>query len=130
MTQKSVNWETAAPGFLFLALLIIGIGIIGSMLIALFAEVQQAPWPFLAILISAFSYILTLLGNYAIQIRKEQIEKKAEIYEKITLFLFDIFLAKFLGQPEKSEKEINDFLINYIPKLAVWGSDEVLANFK
>ena len=83
--------------------------------------------------------IITTLINKSnslnLQIRTEQREKKALVYEELTGFFFErIFASKSksdenLPSKEELEREIIAFLTSYTPKIIMWGSDEVLREF-
>ncbi|MDP8935283.1 MAG: hypothetical protein M3N42_14370, partial [Cyanobacteriota bacterium] len=63
-----------------------GIAIFGVLIGALFYEIGQAPWPFITIVIALLGALITVAGNFSIQIRNEQKPKKIEIYDKVINF--------------------------------------------
>lgn len=109
---------------------IIAIIIIGLILWALFHEFSQAPWQFIAILITLLcgliSALITFAGNFQIQIRNEQKPKKIEIYDKVIKFFFDSIFASKLGQNPKSQEELAKGFADMTPDLILWASDDVL----
>jgi hypothetical protein len=101
------------------------------------------PLPLLISIITAIATITTAVATTLItknnelrlQVRSEQREKKALIYEELTEFFFKIIFASKLKDKhdaesaENQEREIVQFLTSYTPKIIMWGSDEVLREF-
>jgi hypothetical protein len=109
-----------------LGLGLLGIGIIGSIAIALFYEISQAPWQFITIFIGFIGALMAFAGNLNIQIRNEQKPKKIEIYDKVIKFFFDSILANKLGNKPKNEQELIQGFSDMTPDLILWASDDVL----
>lgn len=59
-------------------------------------------------------------------ILKEHREKKAPVYEEFIGFLFKTLLAEKVGQPKPTEEEMVKFFVEYMQKMIVWGSDDVV----
>ncbi len=77
--KSNTNWQNAGLG-------LIGIAIFGVLIWALFYQIGQAPWPFVTIVIALLGALITVAGNFSIQIRNEQKPKKIEIYDKVINF--------------------------------------------
>jgi hypothetical protein len=118
--KSDTNWQNVGLG-------IIATAILGLMVWALFHEIGQAPWQFITILIAFVGALITVSGNFQIQIRNEQKPKKVEIYDKVINFFFNSILASKLGQKPKTEEELIQGFADMTPDLILWGSDEVLS---
>ncbi len=95
--ESNTNWQNAGLG-------LIGIAIFAAIICALFYQIGQAPWQFITILIASLGALITVAGNFNIQIRNEQKPKKVEIYEKVINLFFDSIFAQKLGQEPKTEE--------------------------
>lgn len=101
------------------------------------------PLPLIVLACTTFATITTAIittlinksNSLNLQIRTEQREKKALVYEELTEFFFKrIFASKTnadenLPSKEELEREVIGFLTSYTPKIIMWGSDEVLREF-
>jgi hypothetical protein len=101
------------------------------------------PLPLILSIVTALATVFTATittliaknNEIRLQIRTEQRDKKALIYEELTEFFFRIIFSSKTEDDEKNldeedkEKEIVEFLTRYTPKIIMWGSDEVLKNF-
>lgn len=101
------------------------------------------PLPLILSIVTALATVFTATittliaknNEIRLQIRAEQRDKKALIYEELTEFFFKVIFSIKTENDEKNvdeedkEKEIVEFLTRYTPKIIMWGSDEVLRNF-
>ncbi len=117
--ESNTNWQNAGLG-------LIGIAIFAAIICALFYQIGQAPWQFITILIASLGALITVAGNFNIQIRNEQKPKKVEIYEKVINLFFDSIFAQKLGQEPKTEEELVKSIHDMTPDLILWASDDVL----
>lgn len=121
--ESNTNWRNAGLGLIFIA-------IFGAIIWVLFYEIGQAPWQFITILIASSSALIgaliTVAGNFNIQIRNEQKPNKIEIYDKVMNLFFDIILAQKIGQEPKTEQELIKSIYDITPNLILWASDDVL----
>jgi CDP-diglyceride synthetase len=85
--KSNTNWQNAGLG-------LIGIAIFGVLIWALFYQIGQAPWPFVTIVIALLGALITVAGNFSIQIRNEQKPKKIEIYDKVINFFLIVYFPK------------------------------------
>jgi hypothetical protein len=113
------------------------IGVIGLVIIAgasiwIVSTLQNAPYVNLlfSAIISIVGVIITVQTNRKLQIRNEMREKKAEIYNNLTRFFFEVIFAVKAEHKEKTEAEVTEFLVSITPDLIMWASDAVLAKFK
>lgn len=109
----------------------VGLGIVGIVFIitiiwVVFHELTQAPWQFITILVALIGALITVVGNYQLQIRNEQKDKKVETYKKLIEFFFKFFFATKLGNEPVTEREMFEFFYNITPDLLFWASDDVL----
>ena len=109
----------------------IGLGIVGIIFIVsiiwiFFHELSQAPWQFITILVALLGALITFVGNYQLQIRNEQKEKKVETYKRLMELFFESLYASKLGKEPKNEEEIINVLYDITPELIFWASDDVL----
>ena len=117
--KSNTNWQNAGLG-------LIGIAIFGVLIWALFYQIGQAPWPFVTIVIALLGALITVAGNFSIQIRNEQKPKKIEIYDKVINLFFDSIFSQKLGQAPKTEQELIKSIHDMTPDLILWASDDVL----
>ncbi|MEG4294135.1 hypothetical protein Q5692_35525 [Microcoleus sp. C2C3] len=117
--ESNTNWQNAGLG-------LIGVAILGAIIWALFYEIGQAPWQFITIIIASLGALITVAGNFNIQVRNEQKPKKIEIYDKVINLFFDSIFAQKLGQEPKSEEELIKSIHDMTPDLILWASDDVL----
>ncbi|MEZ2278855.1 MAG: hypothetical protein ACBR12_18295 [Microcoleus sp.] len=117
--ESNTNWRNTGLG-------LIGIAIFGAIIWVLFYEIGQAPWPFITILIAFIGAVITVAGNFNIQVRNEQKPKKIEIYDKVINLFFDSIFSQKLGQEPKTEKELVKSIYDMTPDLILWASDDVL----
>ncbi|MCC3588006.1 hypothetical protein [Microcoleus sp. PH2017_30_WIL_O_A] len=117
--ESNTNWQNAGLG-------LIGIAIFGAIICALFYQIGQAPWQFITILIASLGALITVAGNFNIQVRNEQKPKKVEIYDKVINLFFDSIFAQKLGQEPKTEEELVKSIHDMTPDLILWASDDVL----
>jgi hypothetical protein len=157
MNQKAIDFTKTSISLLFLAGILIGAGIliwnIGVFSLDkvsfLFRHIEELykkgdlPLPLIISVVTAVATITTAIATTLItksnelrlQVRTEQRDKKALIYEELTGFFFKIiFASKFESKEEPvsaedKEREIVGFLTSYTPKIIMWGSDEVLREF-
>jgi len=109
----------------------------------IFYKKGELPLPLIISVVTAFATITTAIvtilitknNELKLQIRTEQRDKKALIYEELTEFFFKMIFASKLENNEgqvitdSKENEIVEFLTSYTPKIIMWGSDEVLKEF-
>jgi hypothetical protein len=157
MNQKVVSFIKATLSLLFLAGILIGASILIwniaifsldkiSLLFRYTEELYKKgdlPLPLIISVVTAVATITTAIvttlitksNELRLQIRTEQRDKKALIYEELTEFFFKIIFASKLESKEdpisteNKEREIVEFLTSYTPKIIMWGSDEVLREF-
>jgi hypothetical protein len=157
MNQKIIDFTKKFTSFIFSFAFLIGIifliwkvSIFGLDRISLFFKYIEdlykngtLPLPLIILACTTFATITTAIittlitksNSLNLQIRAEQREKKALVYEELTGFFFKrIFASKTnsdenLLSKEDIEKEIIGFLTSYTPKIIMWGSDEVLREF-
>lgn len=63
-------------------------------------------------------------------IDRELRDKRIPIYTELMSFLFEIFLAEKMGRTQPSDSQTVKFLAEFTPKVIIWGSDEVLAEYQ
>jgi len=157
MNQKAVNFTKTTLSLLFLAGILIGVSILIwnisifslDKISLLFRYTEglykkgDLPLPLIISVVTAVATITTAIvttlitksNEFRLQVRTEQRDKKALIYEELTGFFFKIIFASKLESKEEpvsaenKEKEIVEFLTSYTPKIIMWGSDEVLKEF-
>ena len=117
--ESNTNWQNTGLG-------LIGIAIFGAIICALFYQIGQAPWQFITILIASLGALITVAGNFNIQVRNEQKPKKVEIYDKVINLFFDSIFAQKLGQEPKTEEELVKSIHDMTPDSILWASDDVL----
>jgi len=157
MNQKAVNFTKTTLSLLFLTGILIGVSILIwnisifslDKISLLFRYTEglykkgDLPLPLIISVVTAVATITTAIvttlitksNEFRLQVRTEQRDKKALIYEELTGFFFKIIFASKLESKEEpvsaenKEKEIVEFLTSYTPKIIMWGSDEVLKEF-
>ena len=78
------------------------------------------------------SVLSVVVGRYLenrARIAQELRERKAPIYEELQKFFFSALFAEAMGKKRPSEKEMVAFFAGFLPRLSVWGSDEVIRAF-
>jgi len=157
VTQKILDLIKSILSLVFLAGLTIGglfliwkVGIfILGRAVATFDHIDQLyqsgdlPLPLLLSVVTASATVITAIlttliaknNDLRLQVRAEQRDSKVLIYEELTKFFFKIIFSSKVKNKEvdienaDQEGEIVEFLVNYTPKIIMWGSDEVLKEF-
>ncbi len=87
------------------------------------------------VLVSVFSIVIARffekkkeLSIKCHEIEQEIREKHMPTYQELVQFLFKIFQSSKTGV-NLSEKEINDFFMEFTQKILVWGSDKFIRDF-
>jgi len=76
--------------------------------------------------------LITVAGNFNIQVRNEQKPKKVEIYDKVINLFFDSIFAQKLGQEPKTEEELVKSIHDMTPdsiftlSFAKWQTGKIL----
>lgn len=157
MNQKAIDFTKTAISLSFLAGILLGVSLL-TLNIAVFSldkiflffryieelyKKGDLPLPLIISIVTAVATITTAIvttlitksNELKLQVRTEQRDKKALIYEELTGFFFKIIFESKLKSEEEpvsaetKEKEIVEFLTSYTPKIIMWGSDEVLREF-
>lgn len=157
MTQKITDFIKSILSLTFSIGLIIGVafliwkvGIFAlGKTINIFGYIDQLyesgdlPLPLLLSVVTALATVTTAIvttliaknNDLRLQVRAEQKDSKVLIYEELTQFFFKIIFSSKVKNKEveteqkDQEGEIVEFLVNYTPKIIMWGSDEVLREF-
>jgi hypothetical protein len=157
MNQTNIDFTKKAISYIFSACILIGMIFLAWKIcvfsldkIFLFFQYiedlyskENIPLPLIILGFTTFATITTAIvttlitksNALTLQVRTEQREKKAFIYEELTGFFFkEIFASKLkdseqIISKEAKEKEIVEFLTAHTPKIIMWGSDEVLREF-
>jgi len=72
------------------------------------------------------SLIISKHYEQKIIIANKHRDKKIPVYEELINFIFKMTMAGKTCDKAPTEKEIADFMSNFIQKIIVWGSDEVI----
>lgn len=82
------------------------------------------------IVVSIVTLIITKYLETQSTIKQQLREKKVPIYEELISTMFRLLFADKLGTPPMSESEIVTFFVSWTERLVVWGSDEVVREFR
>lgn len=78
------------------------------------------------ILVSVFSVTGAKYYERKRSIEQDLRQRKIPIYEDFIKFLFRLIGAEKIGDKPMTEKEMQEFFIEFTQKLMIWGSDEVV----
>lgn len=79
-------------------------------------------------LISVLTIILGRIIESRSLLEREHREKKIPVYEELIAFMFRILMGSKTGS-QPTEKEILQFMSGFTQRIAIWGSDDVLASW-
>ena len=124
-----------ALGFLLLGLIGWGIYLSVAALVSSLASMQSDVAVAIvaagsAIIVSVFSLVMSKRFEAMTVVRQELRTKKTPIYESIISTLFKVHFAEKIGEKPPTEKELIKFFATMTEQLVVWGSDEVVREFR
>ena len=122
-------------GFLLLGLIGWGAYLAVSALVSILASMQSNVAVAVVaasgtIVVSVISLAVSKYLEGKVAVRQELRAKKVPIYESIIGTLFKTHFADKVGEKPPTEKELMRFFITVTEQLVVWGSDEVVREFR
>ncbi len=135
MNTRVKSAAQAVLGFLLLGLIGWGAYLFVAALISSLASMQSDVAIAVVaaagtITVSTFSLVMSKRIEAMVAVRQELREKKKPIYETIIGMLFKVHFAEKVGEKPPTEQELMRFFVTVTEQLVVWGSDEVVREFR
>jgi len=82
------------------------------------------------VIVSVITLIITKYLETKATITQQLRERKVPVYEEFISTMFGMLFAEKVGQERMTEPEIIKFFVSWTERLVIWGSDDVVKEFR
>ena len=124
--KKRSDWKSVLLGLVTLGVLLILAWLSVSYILSLPKEVAG---PMIAAVAAVSGILLSRRNEKRKEVEQQLRQQKTPVYEEFTKLFLGQMMKATPDAPAASQAQIETFFRNWMPKLTIWGSDDVVREF-